>query len=196
MTNDDLTLRDVARAVLSKHDVSGRQLDAYARDRGLTISYTTINAMAAGAYRSRPSRKTLDALVTLSDLPESVVYQAAGVPAPVRSLAQDLPPDADTLTELQRDAVVAVVRQFAEANRAIARLSKENDRGNTAPIAGDIEQPGTRTSARSDEVPSQADYAKAAQSNTPKTRANRARRRAEKNRIPGEDQSEALEGGT
>lgn len=189
MTNDDLTLRDVARAVLNKHDVSGRQLDAYARNRGLTISYTAINAMAAGAYRSRPSRKTLDALVALSELPESVVYGAAGVPTPVRSLAEDLPPDADTLTELQRDAVVAVVRQFAEANRAVAQLSKENDRGNTAPIGAEVSQSGpgeTQTWTTPDR--SKVDYAKAAQATGPKTRANRVRRNAEKEAIPDENQ--------
>lgn len=42
---------------------------------------------------------------------------------------------------------------------------------------------------------SQDDYAKAAQSNTPKTRTNRARRAAEKNRIPGEHQGQGPEGG-
>lgn len=63
---------------------------------------------------------------------------------------------------------------------------EEYRRGNTAAKTEAGETPADET---------QADYAKAAQSNTPKTRANRARRREEKYRIPGEHQGQVLEGG-
>jgi hypothetical protein len=120
--NDDrpMTLRDVARAALdAHHGVSGRELDRLARKRGLSISYTTVNHLAAGTYKSRPSRNTLEALAELSGVPLAKVYEAAKVPMPMARLADQLPPDADLLSPAQREAVIAVVRQFAAANRAL-----------------------------------------------------------------------------
>lgn len=125
MTNERLTLREVAQTVLTKHDVSGRQLDALARKRGLTISYTTINGMASGSYSSTPSDKTLDALVALSGLDQAVVYAAARRPVPLKPLAERLPADADSLTGEQQDAVLAVVRQFAKVNRALHQTRED-----------------------------------------------------------------------
>ncbi len=139
--NERLTLREVAQTVLTKHDVSGRQLDALARSRGLTISYTTINAMAAGSYRSTPSDKTLDALVSLSGLDQAVVYAAARRPIPLAPLAERLPVDADSLTGEQQDAVLAVVRQFAKANRALDR--GREDVGNDERSAATTQVPGS-----------------------------------------------------
>lgn len=73
---------------------------------------------------------------------------------------------------------------------------EEYHRGNTAPIADEVsesrpdeKQPWTTTDG------SKVDYAKAAQTSGPKTRANRARRQAEKERIPDEHQGEPPEGG-
>ena len=120
--NDDrpMTLRDVARAALDAHQgVSGRELDRLARKRGLSISYTTVNHLAAGTYKSRPSRNTLEALAELSGIPLAKVYEAANAPMPMARLADQLPPDADLLSPAQREAVIAVVRQFAAANRAL-----------------------------------------------------------------------------
>ncbi len=49
MTDSAPTLRDVALDVLaSQGSVSGRELERKARRLGLRISYTTINALAAG----------------------------------------------------------------------------------------------------------------------------------------------------
>jgi len=131
MTND-LTLREIAQSVLDKHQVSGRELTRRAAKAGLTLSYTTINGLAAGTYKSRPTAKTLAALAHLSDYTIEQVYAAAGLPVPLRPFAEDLPSDADTLSAEQRQAVLAVVRQFASANRALARLEREQADGSQA----------------------------------------------------------------
>lgn len=132
MTNDDLTLQKIAQSVLDKHQVSGRELSRIADRKGLVLSHTTINGLAAGTYKSRPTAKTLAAMAHLSDYTVEQVYAAAGLPVPLRPLAEDLPPDADTLSAEQRQAVLAVVRQFASANRALARLEQEQANGSQA----------------------------------------------------------------
>lgn len=120
MTTAPTALRDVAQAVLDAHGVSGRRLEELARKKGQRISYTTINSMAAGTYTSTPTDVTLDALVSLSGLPVEEVYVAAARPMPRRRLSERLPLDADSRTVEQEEAVLAVVREFARASRALA----------------------------------------------------------------------------
>jgi transcriptional regulator with XRE-family HTH domain len=139
MSNDaPMTLRDVAQAALAAHPgVSGRQLERLAKKRGLTISYTTINHLAAGTYKSRPSRKTLEALADLSGLDVEGVYRAAGEPLPRLPLRDDLPPDADLLDGTQRRLVVEMVRTFAQQNRQLATLRA----GQREDVMGNAEHP-------------------------------------------------------
>ncbi|QNK52229.1 hypothetical protein H7F30_11490 [Dermacoccus sp. PAMC28757] len=135
MTNDDLTLQKIAQSVLDKHQVSGRELTKLSARRGHPINYTTINGLAAGTHKARPTRKTLSALINLSDFTEAQVYEAAGLPVPLRPFAEDLPPDAD-----QHRAVLAVVCQFATANRRMAHNGRQEQRHGTpqegTPIRG------------------------------------------------------------
>lgn len=109
MSDGLLTLREVARDVLAAHGGSGRDLDRKARARGLTISYTTINSMAAGTYTSkRPSDPTLKALAEMSPTYSlEDVYRAAERPVPRVDLASRLPLDANALTPEQENAVLA-----------------------------------------------------------------------------------------
>lgn len=112
-TGEALTLRDVARAALDRNPgTSGRELDRLAKAKGLKIVYTTINALAAGTYKSRPSAATLDALAALAGMPREVVYEAARLPAPGPAFADELPPDVDQLRPHQRRAVIEVIRSF------------------------------------------------------------------------------------
>lgn len=146
MTNQ-LTLREVAQAILDKHQVSGRALNRLADQRGLALSYTTVNEMAAGKYTSRPSDKTLRALVELSDFTLEQVYAAARRPVPRSGLRERLPEDADALTGEQEEAVLAVVRQFVKANRALHDATTEGGEhgGDTAPTSPAGDQPATVT---------------------------------------------------
>ncbi|HWC20839.1 MAG TPA: hypothetical protein VG502_00940 [Flexivirga sp.] len=145
-----------------------------------------------------PSDAIVSALAKALRLPVKLVASWVGQSRELEE-PYDPPEGSDRLTRKQREALDQLIRVMID--------SEENDRGNTAPIADAIEQPGTRTNARSaapdgNDAPTvegaplrKDDYAKAAQSNTPRTRANRARRREEKNRIPGEDQGEGPEVG-
>jgi hypothetical protein len=121
MNNDNpLTLKDVAQAASDKNKgARGRELGRIAKDRGLKLTYTTVDHMLEGRYKSTPGRATLEALAELSGMSRADVYAAAGVPLPLKPLAQDLPPDADLLTGPQRRVVIDTVRLFAQQNRAL-----------------------------------------------------------------------------
>ncbi|MDF9717641.1 hypothetical protein [Nocardioides sp. ChNu-99] len=138
MSNDEpRTLRDVALAALDRHKgVSGRQLAVIAKGKGLTIVATTINHIAAGTYRSKPSPKTLDALAELSGYTREQVYRVADKPMAMAPLRDVLPPDADLLDGPQREAVIAVIRQFAAAQKALYdREEVGHDAGSAAPTS-------------------------------------------------------------
>lgn len=130
------TLRDIAQLASDRHDgVRGRALDREAKRLGLRLSYTTVDKILAGTYRSQPGPETLDALAALAGVDRAEVYEAAGVPLPMSSFAEQLPPDADLLTARQRDSVLAVVRQFAEANKALHERERGEEHARSAPIA-------------------------------------------------------------
>lgn len=138
MNNDKpLTLKDVAQAASDRNGgVRGRELGRIAKEKHLKLTYTTVDHMLEGRYKSTPGRQTLDALVALSGLSREDVYAAAGVPLPLKPLAEDLPPDADLLTGPQRRVVIDTVRLFAQLNRALheseARAKEGTDRGTSA----------------------------------------------------------------
>jgi hypothetical protein len=135
MNNDrPLTLKDVAQAASDRNDgARGRKLGRAAEAAGVKISYTTVDDILEGRYKSRPGRAILDALVELSGMKREDVYAAAGVPLPLRPLADDLPPDADLLSGPQRRVVIDTVRLFAQHQRELAELRAANE----TEVAGD-----------------------------------------------------------
>lgn len=128
MNNDKpRNLRDVAQAASDRNNgARGRELGRVAKAAGVKISYTTVDDILEGRYKSRPGRTILDALVKLSGMKREDVYAAAGVPLPLRPLADDLPPDADLLDGAQRKVVIDTVRLFAQHQRALAELRAAN----------------------------------------------------------------------
>lgn len=117
------TLKDVAQAASDNNGgAGGRQLGRIAEKAGLTLSYTTVDKLLAGTYTSRPGRKTLEALARLSDLPLAVVYEAAQMEPPQARLADQLPPDVDSLTLEQRRIVIDLARLFVKQNRELEQL--------------------------------------------------------------------------
>lgn len=144
----ELSLREIAELASQRHGgARGRALDRIAKQQGLDLSYTTVDRILVGKYRSIPKPATLDALAVLAGVPKERVYKAAGVPMPMAPFAEQLPPDADLLTPLQRDAVLAVVRQFAQANRALHASGIQGgaeDEQRPAAIAAPDESPGTK----------------------------------------------------
>lgn len=122
--NDDsneLTLRDVALAASERlGGVRGRALDREAKKRGLTLSYTTVDKIIAGTYKSKPKPETLNALAELSGIGRDRVYEAAKVPPPAPSLAEELGAAGEQLTPSQRKLVIDTVNLMARQNRIVA----------------------------------------------------------------------------
>lgn len=118
MSKDDpQTLREVAQAASDRHEgARGRALGRAAEAAGLTLSYTTVDKILEGTYKSRPKSATLDALAHLSGFTREQVYAAAGEPMPLKPLRDELPPDADHLTGAQRRVVLDAIRLFAQQN--------------------------------------------------------------------------------
>jgi len=152
MSNDEpQTLRDVAIAASVRNGgVRGRGLGRIADSKGLSLSYTTVDKMLDGTYKSKPGRKTLEALSILSGYTIEQVYRAAKVPLPLKPLRDDLPADADLLTGSQRRVVIDAIRLFAQQNRELATLravtGEDGERhvsaaANQAPEAGPAKQP-------------------------------------------------------
>ncbi|WP_127572724.1 hypothetical protein [Georgenia faecalis] len=121
------TLREIADEAVNRNGgVGGRALGRIAESRGLTLSYTTVDKIRAGTYTSRPKPQTLEALAELSGRPLSVVYEAAGVPMPLRPFAADLPPEADLLEPDQRKAIYGIVRAFVRQNRELYAARRQD----------------------------------------------------------------------
>ena len=117
------TLKEIAQAASDNNGgARGRQLGRIAEKAGLTLSYTTVDRILAGTYTSRPSRKTLEALAKLSGVPVAQVYEAAGQVPPQARLADQLPPDVDSLSPDQRKVIIDIARVFLKENRTIHQL--------------------------------------------------------------------------
>ncbi|MGX5360050.1 hypothetical protein [Kocuria sp. KH4] len=152
MTNQPLTLRDIAQAASDRHNgARGRELDRIAKSRGLTLSYTTVDKILNGIYTSRPKRSTLDALAQLAGIPQEKAYEAAGMPLPQTRLQDQLPPDIDELRPDQRKMLIDLARGLLQQNRReqelLRRLAQLEERGgnavSTAPITHAGESPAT-----------------------------------------------------
>lgn len=192
--DEPLTLQDVARNVLERHDVSGRQLQNLAQARGLTITYTTINHMAAGTYASKPKMETLDALAALSDYSVEQVYAAARQPAPKVLLRDRLPRSADTLSSHQIEAILTLVRLFVRQNEEY-EAAMENARrlGREAAMRhrGQLElteSPADPSGRHDREGGTESPVPKAARKTPPRERAERAERRRQAQELGEESQ--------
>jgi len=126
MDSTPKTLKEIAQAASDNNGgARGRQLGRIAERSGLTLSYTTVDRILAGTYTSRPSRKTLEALAKLSGVPVADVYRAAKEELPQARLADQLPPDVDSLTPEQRKVIIDIARVFLKENRTINQLETE-----------------------------------------------------------------------
>lgn len=102
---------------MAKHKVSsGRRLGELAGRMGLSITYSQINNIRAGTYRSEPRKETLEAVAALAGVSLDVAYAAAGRTR-LRPFAEDLPDGVDGLGPRQRHAVLTVIRAFLEESK-------------------------------------------------------------------------------
>ncbi len=112
--NDSRTLRDLVGLAQHRHDASARELARRAQDRGYRITATTLSAILAGTYKSRPSRETLQAIAWLAGVHEDEAFTAAGLPVPGPPFADELPPGVDNLSPRKRRAVIDLLRVLIE----------------------------------------------------------------------------------
>lgn len=134
MTNQPPQLSSVIDRALSRQGATSyRELDRRSEQLGVHISHTTLSAMHNGRYRSEISRDMRQKLATLAGLK---LGELDGLTGLSHGEPFVLPDSADTLTGEQRDAVLAVVRAFANANAN----SKGADSGNAAATTGASEQ--------------------------------------------------------
>lgn len=128
MNNDrPRTLQDVVLIAKEKHGGGGRRLAriATAPSVGHKITATTIDAILAGKYTSRPSTATLDALAYLSGESKKTVYGAAGVIYNEVPIASQLPEGVDELDVDQRRTLITVARTLVHQARENHRLQLE-----------------------------------------------------------------------
>lgn len=148
MESTELSLRQIAQMASDNNGgAKGRELDRIAKSKGLTLSYTTVNKIIAGTYTSRPGQKTVEALAALAGVPLDQAYNAAGIQPPQASFAEQLPPEADTLTPEQRRVVIDLTRVFIKQNRLVHELRQEvvGHEERSAPITRAGESPAAKS---------------------------------------------------
>ncbi|TSI11310.1 hypothetical protein [Brevibacterium aurantiacum] len=128
MADELRTLQDLAQLATERHDGKrGRALGREAAKHELTLSYTTFDNILAGKYMSTPKRETIDALAFLAGVPKETAYRVAGLPLPLAPIADQLPPDVDTLDADQRRVLIELARVLVKQNRRIHDLEKAGD---------------------------------------------------------------------
>lgn len=128
MADELRTLQDLAQLATERHDGKrGRALGREAAKHELTLSYTTFDNILAGKYMSTPKRETIDALAFLAGVPKETAYRVAGLPLPLAPIADQLPPDVDTLDADQRRVLIEMARVLVKQNRRIHDLEKAGD---------------------------------------------------------------------
>lgn len=115
--NQPLTLRDlVERAVVSR-DTSVRQLCLTAQQQGFKVTYTTVNQIRQGIYKSVPREDTIRAIAWLASVSEEVAFTAAGQPVPGPPFAEELPPGVDNLSLKSRKAALDMLRVLVDLEK-------------------------------------------------------------------------------
>jgi hypothetical protein len=141
--NEPQTLRDLVQHALATRGGSGRSLAAAAERAGHKVTHTTVNQLAAGTYRFKPSAETIRAIAWLAGVPEDAAFAAAGVPVPGPPFADELPPGVDNLSPRSRRAAIEILRALVDAEERAADdraevVPTEPSRSGRRPSADDL----------------------------------------------------------
>lgn len=115
--NQPKSLKELVELAVQRHDASGLALSQIARKAGHPITYTTLNAIRQGTYKSVPREVTLRALAWLAGVDASVAFTAAGQPVPGPPFAEELPPGVDNLPPKARKAAIDMLRVLVDLNQ-------------------------------------------------------------------------------
>ncbi|QAY69808.1 hypothetical protein [Xylanimonas protaetiae] len=139
-------MQDLARAAQADAGTSMRQLARRAQEHGFKIVDTTLNAIAAGTYKSRPTSETIRAIAWLSHVTDDEAFAAAGQPVPGPPFAKELPPDVDHLSPRHRKIVVELLRVLIDDD--LRACSSEGTASQASPASDvvDVATSGAATS--------------------------------------------------
>jgi hypothetical protein len=118
------TLRDVLIAIGDAAGAKGGSwFERQSSALGMKVRYTTFDRILNGTYHSQPSKRLLETIVAVGmkhGLPdvEARVYAAAARPMPTGEFAAQLPEGVDTLSPASRKALLAVITNMIELQRA------------------------------------------------------------------------------
>lgn len=104
------SLQELAQAAIDRQGMSARQIALKVGREGKKLTYTTLNQMRSGTYKSVPRADTLRTLAWLAGVSEEVAFTAAGQPVPGPPLADELPDGADHLSPKSRRVIIDMVR--------------------------------------------------------------------------------------
>ncbi|WP_394524914.1 helix-turn-helix domain-containing protein [Paenarthrobacter nicotinovorans] len=138
------SLKELVELAIQRHDASGLALSQLAQRAGYTVTYTTINQIRQGTYKSIPREPTLRALAWLAGVDDSVAFTAAGQPAPGPPFAEELPPGVDNLSPRSRKIMIDLARVLVDLEKA-EDASNTTDQGQPT----DIRDAGKRRNPRS-----------------------------------------------
>lgn len=136
--NQPISLKELVQLAVQRHDgASVRSLTESAKRHGFKVTYTPINEMRAGTYKSVPRPELLRAIAWLADVDASVAFTAAGQPVPGPPFAEELPPGVDNLSPKARKAAIDMLRVLVELNQDAAHASNNTDQEQPADAGGE-----------------------------------------------------------
>lgn len=150
--NTPQSLADLVQDASRRHGLDGRpasglELSKKAKSKGFRLTYTTVNHIKAGTYKSVPKAETIRALAWLAGVSEEVAFTAAGQPVPGPPLADELPDGADHLSPKSRRAIIDMVRVLIDLETTHDKHTTTTDH-HTRP---DDDQASTRERGASDD---------------------------------------------
>lgn len=113
--NNPQNLKDLVALAVQRNDgASVRSLAEKAKRHGFKVTYTPINEMRAGTYKSVPRAELLRAIAWLAGVDDAVAFTAAGQPVPGPPFAEELPPGVDRLSPKSRRAAIDMLRVLVD----------------------------------------------------------------------------------
>lgn len=134
------TLAELIERFLTDTGMSQREFERRADALGCHISHTQVGLIRKGRHTGRFEPRTLDAIAAVTGHSRERIYAAAGLRAPSRPFADDLPAGVDYLGQDERNALIGVIRVFLK--HSDAALPAGELPANVAPLLPDP-GPGT-----------------------------------------------------
>lgn len=144
MERNPTSLQELAQLVIDVQGTSARQVARKADREGLKLTYTTLNQMRSGSYKSVPREATVRTLAQLAGVDVEVAFRAAGLPVPGPPLADELPPGSDNLSPKSRAAVISLLRVLIdlESNHDKHTDHTDHTEHHHQPTAGERQEDG------------------------------------------------------